>query len=400
MKPSLAARALAALLIAGAATAAPLATADAQAPYPVRSSATLRIPRTSPGLSAGKFVVVIDLETNLLHFTRDRRILWSAPVGTGTGLRLEGPDGEWDFSTPAGVFQVQYKEENPVWMAPDWYFVENKLPIPPPNDPKRRFPGGLGAAAVYIGEGLAIHGTDKPDLLGQRVSHGCIRLHNRDAVRLFHNVQVGTEVVIVGGDRARRDRDEAAPAKDEAAPAKNVVWDRRPATPQKDEFAEYLKGLPTDELLYTLDDEMRGSRPARETRWPQVAATLLRRGVKEGDGDALRGLLLQAYVVEGTRLGVEYETFLAEAFVRGPRQTLEALGRLDRRDRGRVAAAIVDATLTLYPGDVGDRMAPWPTRRIPRDAVGYEGERGWDALHDAELAYRERHGAGVSRTAR
>jgi lipoprotein-anchoring transpeptidase ErfK/SrfK len=80
-------------------------------------------------------------------------------VGTGTGLRLEGPDGEWDFSTPDGIFHVQYKEESPVWMAPDWYFIENKLPVPPPNDAKRRFPGGLGAAAVYIGEGLAIHGT-------------------------------------------------------------------------------------------------------------------------------------------------------------------------------------------------------------------------------------------------
>ncbi|HEU0078910.1 MAG TPA: L,D-transpeptidase, partial [Longimicrobiaceae bacterium] len=248
-----AARALAALCLAAAALAAAPADAAAQAPFPVRSASTLRIPRASPGLSAGKYVVVIDLDANLLHFTRDRRVLWSAPVGTGTGLRLEGPDGEWDFSTPDGVFHVQYKEESPVWMAPDWYFVENKLPVPPPGDPKRRFPGGLGAAAVYIGEGLAIHGTDKPDLLGQRVSHGCIRLHNRDAVRLFHNVQVGTEVVIVGGERAR---EEAAGA--QSGPARRVVWDRRPAAPQKDEFVEYLKGLSTDDLLYELDGSMRG----------------------------------------------------------------------------------------------------------------------------------------------
>ncbi len=353
-----------------------MAEALAQAPYPV----SIRSSRTSPGLSAGKYVVVIDLDAHLLHFTRDRRVLWSAPVGTGTGLRLEGPHGEWDFSTPNGIFHVQYKEENPVWMAPDWYFIENKLPVPPPSDPKRRFPGGLGAAAVYIGEGLAIHGTDKPDLLGQRVSHGCIRLHNRDAVRLFHNVQVGTEVVIVGGDQ---DPDEAS---------KNVVWDRRPATPQKDVFVEYLKGLSTEELLYELDDQMREADGAREARWPAVAATLLRRGVKERDGAALRGLLAQLEVVEGTSLKQEYATFLADAFSRGPRQTLEALGRMDRRDRLRVATAIVDATMTLYPGELGDRIAPWPTRRIPRDAVGYGGERGWDALHDVEQSFRERHG--------
>lgn len=396
MKPTRrsAARTLAALCLAGAALAAPASDTFAQAPYTVRSGSTLRIPpRTSPGLSAGKFVVVVDLDANLLHFTRDRRVLWSAPVGTGTGLRLEGPDGEWDFSTPDGIFHVQYKEENPVWMAPDWYFVENKLPVPPPNDPKRRFPGGLGAAAVYIGEGLAIHGTDKPDLLGQRVSHGCIRLHNRDAVRLFHNVQVGTEVVIVGGDRPY--------AEEAASPGgRKVVWDRRPAAPQKDEFAEYLKGLSTDELLYELDDELRGSRGSTQARWPAVAATLLRRGVKDDDGDALRGLLLQMESVQGTRTGQEFATFLVDAFARGPRQTLAALGRLDRRDRMDVAAAIVDATMTLYPGDLGDRVAPWPTRRIPRDATGSAGERGWDALHDAEIAYRDRLGMDSYRSTR
>lgn len=391
---SLAARSLAALCLATAALAAAPADAMAQAPFPVRTSSSPRVAGTSPGLSAGKYVVVIDLDANLLHFTRDRRVLWSAPVGTGTGLRLEGPDGEWDFSTPDGLFHVQYKEENPVWMAPDWYFVENKLPVPPPNDAKRRFPGGLGAAAVYIGEGLAIHGTDKPDLLGQRVSHGCIRLHNRDAVRLFHNVQVGTEVVIVGGGHPGEE-----PAAAESAPARRVVWDRRPAAPQKDEFVEYLKGLSTEDLLYELDGEMRGPRSA-ETRWPAVAAALTTRGVKEDDGDALRGLLLQLEAVKGTRLGQEYATFLVDAFARGPRQTLDALGRLDRADRMDVAAAIVDATMTLYPGELGNQVAPWPTRRIPRDVVDYTGERGWDAIHDAELAYRERHGVGSYRTAR
>ena len=397
MKPirSLAARSLAALCLATAALAAAPADAAAQAPFPVRTSSSLRVAGTSPGLSAGKYVVVIDLDANLLHFTRDRRVLWSAPVGTGTGLRLEGPDGEWDFSTPDGVFHVQYKEENPVWMAPDWYFVENKLPVPPPGDAKRRFPGGLGAAAVYIGEGLAIHGTDKPDLLGQRVSHGCIRLHNRDAVRLFHNVQVGTEVVIVGGGHAREEAAEA-----ESAPARRVVWDRRPAAPQKDEFVEYLKGLSTEDLLYELDGEMRGPRSSAETRWPAVAAALMARGVKDDDGDALRGLLLQLEAVKGTRLGQEYATFLVDAFARGPRQTLDALGRLDRADRMDVAAAIVDATMTLYPGELGNQVAPWPTRRIPRDVVDYTGERGWDAIHDAELAYRERNGVDSYRTAR
>src|SRR5690606_25878301 len=130
----------------------------------------------SEALAKGRYAVVIDLDHNQLHFKQADVTLWSAPIGTGTGLMMQDGDSDWDFSTPNGVFHVQFKERDPVWIAEDWYFVENGLPVPPPNDPKRYFPGGLGAAAVYIDHDLAIHGTDKPELLGQRVSHGCIRL--------------------------------------------------------------------------------------------------------------------------------------------------------------------------------------------------------------------------------
>src|SRR5687768_7356500 len=68
--------------------------------------------------------VVVDLDSNRLRFMDGSQVLWEAPVGTGTGLRLQGSDGEWHFSTPRGVFQIQYKEEVPIWILPDWYFVE------------------------------------------------------------------------------------------------------------------------------------------------------------------------------------------------------------------------------------------------------------------------------------
>ncbi len=390
-----AARSLAALLLAAGTLAASPAGADAQAAFGARSLQTSRAASLSPGLAAGKYVVVINLDENKLYFTRNRRVLWSAPVGTGTGLRLEGPSGEWDFSTPDGVFHVQYKEEAPVWMAPDWYFVENKLPIPPADSPKRRFPGGLGAAAVYIGQGLAIHGTDKPDLLGQRVSHGCIRLANRDALRLFHNVQLGTEVVIVGGGR-RDEEDAPAPA---ARP--RVVRDTRPAAPQKDPYAEYLAALPTDELAVLLDDEIRADAAGEETRWPQVASTLFRRGIKDGDEGALRSALTQMEVLQGGgRISQEYATYLADAYARAPRATLRALSEMDRVARTRAAAAIVDATLTLYPGDAAAPVTPWPTGRIPESMLEADEERGWAAVRQAELSYRQRNGLSVPYAAR
>ncbi|HEX6369003.1 MAG TPA: L,D-transpeptidase, partial [Longimicrobium sp.] len=172
-------------------------TTTAQRPPAQAASPLARV--RSQALSRGGYAVVVDLDVNRLYFARGRRVLWSAPVGTGTGMRMEHDDGEWDFATPNGTFHVTFKDLEPDWIAPDWYFLENGLRVPGPDSDARRFPRGLGAAAVFIGQGLAIHGTDKPELLGQRVSHGCIRLANADALRLFHNVQVGTEIVIVGG---------------------------------------------------------------------------------------------------------------------------------------------------------------------------------------------------------
>ena len=41
---------------------------------------------------------------------------------------------------------------------------------------------------------VGIHGTDRPDLLPGRVSHGCIRLRNADVLALGRLMPVGTPV--------------------------------------------------------------------------------------------------------------------------------------------------------------------------------------------------------------
>jgi lipoprotein-anchoring transpeptidase ErfK/SrfK len=43
---------------------------------------------------------------------------------------------------------------------------------------------------------VGIHGTDQPDLIPGRISHGCIRLRNPDIVRLGHLMPVGTPITI------------------------------------------------------------------------------------------------------------------------------------------------------------------------------------------------------------
>ena len=43
---------------------------------------------------------------------------------------------------------------------------------------------------------VGIHGTDRPDLVPGRVSHGCIRMRNADILRLARRMPVGTPVVV------------------------------------------------------------------------------------------------------------------------------------------------------------------------------------------------------------
>jgi hypothetical protein len=44
---------------------------------------------------------------------------------------------------------------------------------------------------------IGIHGTNQPELLPGRVSHGCIRLRNRDVLRLGHRLKLGTPITIL-----------------------------------------------------------------------------------------------------------------------------------------------------------------------------------------------------------
>lgn len=146
--------------------------------------------------------IVVHLGENRVFVFEGRQAVWSARAGTGTGFRLEQGEHRWRFSTPRGLFKVKRMEKDPIWEAPDWYFLENDLPIPPQNSSDREMRGMMGTTAIYLGDGIAIHGTNKPELLltddpeARRVSHGCIRLTNEAARTLFHMVDVGTPVLI------------------------------------------------------------------------------------------------------------------------------------------------------------------------------------------------------------
>ncbi|HEU4556933.1 MAG TPA: L,D-transpeptidase [Longimicrobium sp.] len=355
--------------------AAPVAGPEPVAPAPA-------VDPLQPPVRPDKRYVVVDVDRNELRFMDGARVLWRAPVGTGTGFRLSTPGQRWQFTTPTGTRYVQFKQMNPAWIRPDWWYIENKLAIPSPDSPARKEEGGLGAAAVYLGDEIAIHGTDKPELLGRRVSHGCIRLSNANALRLFHAVQVGTPVMIVGEAEVLGEQPDSVARFTRRTPSRGNRIYRNP-----------MDRLSTTALFTRLDRQL--SSAADDSSWTLTASALLERGVKT-DAAALRGLLERAGRAEDQGRRNEYAAFLADAFSRGALRTVVSLNRITPAARERAVADIVEATMALYHGPPEHPTAPWPTRRVPVSMLGPEGQAGWRALQEAEAAYRGRIGLAAA----
>ncbi|MGH6874391.1 MAG: L,D-transpeptidase, partial [Aestuariivirgaceae bacterium] len=124
--------------------------------------------------------------------TQERRLYYL----TGSGIALSysvavgRPQRQWQGKT-----WISRKLRNPTFVPPA--FIRKREPslprsIPPgPHNP-------LGAAVLVLGDGTyGIHGTNKPQLIGEAVSHGCIRMGNADILDLFSRVKVGTPVFVV-----------------------------------------------------------------------------------------------------------------------------------------------------------------------------------------------------------
>lgn len=104
--------------------------------------------------------------------------------------------GRPQWPTPAGTFQVNELVENPDFLAFDFNNPKKKDRgrVPPgPNNPLGlRWIGFAYAHGWQVG----FHGTSKTDVLGQAVSHGCVRMANADVVEVFKKVKLGTTVVV------------------------------------------------------------------------------------------------------------------------------------------------------------------------------------------------------------
>lgn len=104
--------------------------------------------------------------------------------------------GQPKWPTPTGRFQVNELVENPDFLAFDFNDPDkpNKGRVPPgPNNPLGlRWIGFAFAHGWQVG----FHGTAKTSVLGQAVSHGCVRVSNPDIVEIYKHVKLGTTVVV------------------------------------------------------------------------------------------------------------------------------------------------------------------------------------------------------------
>jgi L,D-transpeptidase YbiS len=141
--------------------------------------------------------VVVDTESNTLTLRQGNAVLHSAVCGTGSRQFIEAETGtNWFFETPLGSFTVLGKERNPVWIRPDWSYVEENMPVPALNDPDRLVRGVLGKYAILLGNGYKIHGTKWTNLLGTHFTHGCVSLGDDDLEVVYKSVKIGTKVYL------------------------------------------------------------------------------------------------------------------------------------------------------------------------------------------------------------
>ncbi len=140
--------------------------------------------------------IVINTSDNHFFLYKGKELIRDGRCSTGKNEKLVSEKGDNSFYTPQGVRKVLRKQPNPVWAKPDWAFIEEGLPIPPPGHSSRFEAGTLGAYKLELGNGYMIHGTIYKRFIGQSVTHGCIRMLDEDLEAVYKTLAVGSKVYI------------------------------------------------------------------------------------------------------------------------------------------------------------------------------------------------------------
>lgn len=121
--------------------------------------------------------VVIDLSDRLVYLypSRDSKIAIA---------QYDVAIGQDGWETPPGRYLIDGMQTEPAWQHPITHEV-----VPPGKD------NPLGAAWISFltteDYSLGLHGTNDESLVGQAVSHGCVRMRNDDVIALYEKVSLG-----------------------------------------------------------------------------------------------------------------------------------------------------------------------------------------------------------------
>lgn len=185
------------------ATSIPSGEEESGGPMLAEQVAALRVENDRLESRLGKLVpkqrhILVNTTLNRIYVRRGEEVLLDAVCSTGSNTELETSDGSrrWFFSTPRGVFKVRNRMKRPVWVRPDWSFVEEGEPIPPAHAPERYERGVLGDYGLYFGDGYLIHGTLFQRFLGQPVTHGCVRVGDEALEKIWNLTRIGTPIYI------------------------------------------------------------------------------------------------------------------------------------------------------------------------------------------------------------
>ena len=115
---------------------------------------------------------------------------WYVAVGKGKG---ENKTSRLDLITPTGTFTIYRVIQDATTLVydPKWFGEE--------GEPQK---GVYGSKLIsfYNKWQIAIHGTNAPWSIGKRVTHGCIRMRNKEIEDLVTYIKPKTKLVIVERD--------------------------------------------------------------------------------------------------------------------------------------------------------------------------------------------------------
>jgi L,D-transpeptidase ErfK/SrfK len=142
------------------------------------------------------YIVINVTENKFWLYNAKHQLVSEGVCSTGSQVVLDNGKKQWEFKTPKGVRRINNKVKDPVWTRPDWAFIEEGLPVPGPRHPSRLEYGVLGDYALHMGDGYMIHGTIYQRFLGMPVTHGCVRLGDKELADVDKTLVIGSRVFV------------------------------------------------------------------------------------------------------------------------------------------------------------------------------------------------------------